>query len=184
MPAGFRDLFLASAGVAGSLIGLLFVAVSIAHGRLTTENEAQVSRVRASAALTAFLNAFTVSLFTLVPGVGAGWPAFVVALTGLLFIAGALLSIIRVRRTQPGSIRDAVFLLGLVATFAIQLVSGLRAIEHPHESGPVQAIAILVIVCFLIGIARSWELIGGPDIGLVSELRLIVSGRAEKQDLP
>ena len=183
MPPGFHDLFLASAGVAGSLIGLLFVAVSIAHDRLTAEKEAQVSRVRASAALTAFLNAFSVSLFVLVPGVGAGWPAFIVALTGLLFIAGALLSLVRVRRTEPGGIRDAVFLLGLVVTFAIQLVSGLRAIEHPHATGPVQAIAILVIVCFLIGIARSWELIGGPDIGLISELRAIAGSRAKKPNL-
>jgi hypothetical protein len=164
---GFRDLFLAAAGAAGSLIGLLFVAVTIAHERLS---KIQVSRVRAGAALTAFLNALSVSLFALVPGIGIGWTALVVSVSGLSFVVAAFLSLLRVRRSQPGSLVDAAFLAGLSVTLTIQLISGVQAILHPHERGPVQTIAILVIVCFLIGIARSWELIGGPSIDLGSEL--------------
>ena len=167
MSPGFRDLFLAAAGAAGSLIGLLFVAVTIAHERLST---VQASRVRASEARTAFLNALAVSLFALVPGIGIGWTALVVSVSGLLFVVAAFLSLLRVRRSQPGGLLDALFLVGLAITLAIQLISGVRAILHPNEEDPVQTIAILVIVCFLIGIARSWELIGGPSIGLGREL--------------
>jgi hypothetical protein len=165
--AGFRDLFLAAAGAAGSLIGLLFVAVTIAHDRLAT---VQISRVRASAALSAFSNALVVSLFALVPGIGIGWTALVVSVTGLLFVVAAFLSLLRVRHSQPAGIRDVVFVFGLAVTLATQLIAGVVAILHPHDTSPVQTIAILVIVCFLIGIARSWELIGGPSIGLRSEL--------------
>ena len=102
VPPDIHDLFLAAASVAGALIGLLFVAISVAAERLTrTEASTQVHRIRASAALTAFTNALAVSLFALVPG---------------------------------------------------------------HKIGPT-------------GIARSWELVGGPSFGIAHEVTRLVRGR-------
>jgi hypothetical protein len=38
----------------------------------------------------------------------------------------------------------------------------------------VDTIAILVVCCFFIGIARAWELIGGPSIGITREVTALV----------
>ncbi len=182
-PASLQSFFAASASVAGALIGLLFVAISVAHERLTAEDANQAHRVRASAALTSFTNALTISLFALTR-VGIGWPAFVVGVLGLAFVLASLLSLLRARRSQPRALRDALFLVGLVITFGLQLLYGLKVISRANDVSSVDGIAVLVIVCFLIGIARSWELIGGPSIGLGGEIAAIMRTRGDSHDAP
>jgi hypothetical protein len=92
--------------------------------------------------------------------------------------------LLRVRQSQPGELRDGVFLVGLLITFGLQLWFGLKVIMHSHDADAVHTIAVLVIVCFLIGIGRSWELVGGPSIALRSELGAILRGGKKEDDGP
>jgi hypothetical protein len=91
-----------------------------------------------------------------------------------MFVSASLLSLIRVRGIRWRDLRDVGFLLGLLATFVVQLISGIAVTADPNRSGSVRTIAVLVIICFLIGIARAWELIGGPTVGLRHEIGALV----------
>jgi hypothetical protein len=76
-------------------------------------------------------------------------------------------------RSRPGgsrSGRDLSFLLGLVAVFGVQVWKGVDVLRGADVAGGVNTIAILVVICFTIGVARAWELVSGPSFALTQEL--------------
>jgi hypothetical protein len=176
--AAAHEFFSASASVAGTLIGLLFVAVSVAPERILGPEASDVHGVRAAATLTAFTNALTVVLFGLIPGFKPGYAAIVVAVIGLLFVTAALLRVFPGWRTKQIQLVDLIFLVGLLIVFVVQLIAGIGLVRH-GDSSDLQTICVLVVVCFLIGIERAWELVGGPRVRLGHELvQRVREGRA------
>jgi hypothetical protein len=187
--ASAHEFFAACASVAGALIGLLFVAISVAPERILGPEASDVHGVRAAATLTAFTNALIVVLFGLIPGFNAGDAAVVIAIIGLLFIGGALLRLLPGWRAGQVRLLDLTFLAGLLAVFVVQLIAGIGLDRHPADRGDLQTLCVLVIVCFLIGIERAWGLVGGPSVRLHHELFVQVkkhhdSAKVDRTDDP
>ena len=175
--ASAHDFFAACASAGGALIGLLFVAISVAPERILGPEASDVHGVRAAATLTAFTNALTVVLFGLIPGDNAGYPALPHAIVGLLFITAAMVRVYPGWRAKQIRLLDFTFLIGLFIVFVVQLIAGIGLARHAGDRGDLQTICTLVIVCFLIGIARAWELVGGPTVRLGHEVAARVQER-------
>ena len=161
-----QAFFTTSAEVAGALIGLLFVAISVSPERILGPDASEIHSMRAASTLTAFTNALSIGLFSLVPGFHVGGTATVVAILGLLFIAAAVMRLLPGLRAKRVRMIDFGFLLGLAVVFVVQLLAGLGLDRHEHDAGDLQTVCVLVIVCFLLGIARAWELVGGQRASL------------------
>ncbi|MEY9930798.1 hypothetical protein ABH926_005445 [Catenulispora sp. GP43] len=170
-PPDLHEFFATAAGVAGALVGLLFVAISVSGDRLTDHVDARTYRLRASGTLTAFTNALTVSLFAILPGEKVGWTTLIVSVIGLMFVGGSAISIVRAQALTWQYRRDIFFMVTLATLFVFQLCYGLAIIARPGDANALDTVAVLVIVFFLVGIARTWELIGGPAFGLTHEIR-------------
>jgi hypothetical protein len=173
---GYRELFVAIAGSAATLTGLLFVALSVTPRRGAALGPAVILQVRTSAALLTFNNALAVSLFGLVPGTNAGIPSVVLGVIGITFSAAGVRSI----RTSGSPDRQQLFQLELIALllaiFGTELVSGIIAIADPRSEA-VQVISYALITSLIVGIARAWELIGDRDTGLAASIAVLLGHR-------
>ena len=179
----FHDFFVASAGVAGALIGLLFVAVSVVPQAVRTSPKA-TSRLRPSAALSAFTNALLVSLLALVPGLGLAGAVLGLSIVGLLAMAALLVSLVReVRTARPSGVVWAfVAVAGQVVVYVFQLVQGLALRARPDDVSALADVAVLVVVLFALGIERAWEYVGANTPGLLAAI--LGSGRRPAAGAP
>ncbi len=166
----YRDLFVAIAGAAGALTGLLFVALSVAPRPRMAEHPNVIRQVRAAAALVAFTNALAVSLFGLVPNNLIGYPAAVAGVVGLLFALGGLRSILADPAARSRVRSQIGLILLLLAAFGVEIVAGVIAAADPHEKAPIDVIGNVLVASLLIGVARSWELVGDRDTGITASI--------------
>ena len=172
----YRDLFVAIAGAAGALTGLLFVALSVAPRPRAGQHQDVIRQVRAAAALLAFSNALAVSLFGLVPHNVIGYPAAVFGVIGVLFTLGGLRSILSDPAARARVRGQIGLILVLLAVFGVEIVSGVIVAANPDKTVPVDVLGNILVGSLLIGVARSWELVGDRDYGITSSL-LALAGR-------
>ena len=171
------------ATAAAALTGLLFVALSIAPRSRAAGYPAVIRDVRAAACLLAFTNVLTVSLFGLVPGTNAGYPALVTSVTGLMFTAAGLRSIIASPQTTLSHLRQqASLIVLLVMALGFELGGGIRLIARPDSPGGAQTVSYVLVGLLLIGIARAWELVSDRDTGILSSIAVLTGRDHADQD--
>jgi hypothetical protein len=181
VPGLYRDLFAAIAATAGSLTGLLFVALSVGPARGPATGPPAIQRVRAAAALLAFSNAMVVSLFSIVPGTNPGYPAAVLGVIGILFTAAAIRSIRSSQATQRQQLRQLELIALLLLIFGTELVCGIILMADPRRTVLLQVIGYALVTSIIVGIARAWEFVGERNTGVLTSIA-VLAGRAPDPD--
>jgi hypothetical protein len=183
LTGAYRELLPAIAATAAALTGLLFVAMTVARqGPLG--GSVVIQQVRAAASILAFTNALAVSLFGLVPGNNAGYPAIVVAVIGIFFAAAGARSILSGRLPWRHLPRQVAFISLLLTIFGFELAAGIDLLLHPYSAGAAELVSDLLIALLLVGIARAWELVGDRDTGIVASIAVLAGHDRHPGDHP
>ena len=165
----YTQFFSGTATVAGALVGLLFVALSVAPERLRGTHASIEHQAIASTAFTALVDALFISLIGLEPGGGLDFGAVILGALGLTSSLGLALRLWRSRAGEELS-RRWPYLLGLIIlVYATQVITGI-ILRTP--SSQASTTVTFIYILFAVGIARSWELLGlhgGGPLDLLSQ---------------
>jgi hypothetical protein len=179
-----RDLFVAVAGAAAALTGLLFVAMSVTPRSASGRPRSVIHQVRSAAALLSFTNALGISLFGLVPGNNAGYPSIAFGVVGTLFTLASVRSILADAAARHRFLGQVTLIGGLLAVFIIEIIDGLELRATPANHSALDTIANLTIVSMLLGVARAWEFVGDRDTGLWSSIAVLATGHEHPLTVP
>ena len=174
----YSNVFVVIATSAATLIGLLFVALSVSENRSGSRPKV-VRQFRAAASFLAFINALTVTLFGLVPGTNVGYPALVLGVTGVLFTAAGIRQTLRVTSAQDLGSQQPVLVTLLLLVFGFELAFGIVLLDNIHDTAALANIDYILIASLLIGIARAWELVGDWNTSIWSSITLLVRPAVE-----
>jgi len=173
-------MLVAIATSAGALTGLLFVALSVAPQRQRDLGPRPIRQIRAAAALLAFSNALSVSLFSLVPGTNVGYPSIPLGVIGIAFTAAAMRTIITGRATAAQKRAQLSLIALLLAIFGTELIAGIVALTKPI-SNPPEVIGYALVGSLIVGVSRAWELVGDIDTGLTASIAVLTGHGPQDQ---
>lgn len=170
VPSDFSNYFLASTGAGAALVGLLFVAISVAPDRFFGRNALPERQAVAASAFSALVNAFFVSLTALIPGTNIGG---ITVFMGALAVIGTMQ---QAARLWDGHLR-LMHLVRRLSVMAISLViygleigNGVALLQNAKGIGPVYSLTFLLLTIYGIGLTRAWQLLGAPRAGLLTGL--------------
>ena len=156
-PEGWHDFFIASAGAAAALTGLLFVALSLHMRYIATD---PYFRNLARGSLVGLVSVLVISLIVLV-NQPASWAGIELALFAVLFLIGeGGYGVVSYRRLSGGQARATLIrsCIGALLAF-VGLVGGLTI---AFQAGPgLYAIAFITIVVTVWNLLNAWILLIG-----------------------
>ncbi len=165
VPDAFNNFFLASAGIGATLVGLIFVAVSIAPEHIVQANAPIERRAMAASSFTALLNAFFISLGALIPGI-IGSLTLVMSALGLINSSILAWNLLKEREGWQNVVRRVFLILVSFIIYGFEFYYAILIIKEPNNVGNFYVLATLLLAVYGIGLTRAWQLLGARRFGL------------------
>jgi hypothetical protein len=153
----WREFFTTTATVAGALVGLLFVAVSV-HLRVLSDERFADLRDNARAILLGYVLAMTLSLLPLIPQPLSALGIELLVVFAFIVITSARSAPQLLRSSEVFGRRNRWFrVVFLVTGSAATLAGGLALLAG--ATWPLELLAAGVIVLILVSVFRTWDIV-------------------------
>jgi hypothetical protein len=156
----YTVFFMTMAAVGATLFGLIFVVISIAPESIATASAPLERQVKALTAYSALLNPLIISLFALEPHQQIGTVVIALSLSGLINMLLMVLILMQRSVQWSARFRNSPFILAGFVLYGFETYSAIHLLQSPTDSSALNALADLLIIIAIFGIARAWELVG------------------------
>jgi hypothetical protein len=173
VPPEFLNFFIASTGAGAALVGLLFVAVSLAPEQIVARQAPVERRAVAGSAFTALINAFFISLIVLIPHFNPGIPIATFSSLSLLTSLIQAWSLLKLRKGWQSFLRRTFLVFLNVGLYGLELRNGVGLIADPTQVGFVYGLLFTLLGVFFLGLVCAWELLGAHRHGFGGWLNLL-----------
>ena len=165
VPPQFTNFFLASSGAAAALVGLLFVAISVAPEHIVQANAPIERQAMAASSFTALLNAFFISLGALIP-LNIGTVILLMSTIGLINSSFLAWNLLKERGRWLNVARRVYLILVSFIIYGFEFYNAILIILEPKNVGNIYVLAWLLVGVYGIGLTRAWQLLGARRYGL------------------
>jgi hypothetical protein len=165
VPPQFTNFFLASSGAAAALVGLLFVAISVAPEHIVQANAPIERQAMAASSFTALLNAFFISLGALIP-VNTGTLTLIMSALGFINSSVLAWNLLKKRGRWQNVVRRVYLILVSFIIYGYEFYYAILIIKEPNNVGYFYVLAGLLLGVYGIGLTRAWQLLGARRYGL------------------
>ena len=183
VPTDFATFFAVMAGVGATLFGLIFLAVSMKPESTLAANAPVVQQVQVASAYTALLNPLVISLIALVPNNRIDQVTLIMSGVGLINTLVMSLSLLKGPYGWVEGLRRGVFSLGSFLIFGLEFLYALRLSHSPTDLSSLETLTTLLVIIYLYGIARAWDLIGARQFH-IQEVFLPLTQKKHKKSPP
>lgn len=160
----YDNFFIASSGASAAILGLLFVAVTVANTDETDPKTRERRTVLAGSAFLALIDAFFVSILALTGGaIVVGLASLAMALVGLLGTSRLIPRAWRAgnfSRRFPTQKLNIVFASASAGGFLVQLGLAVALVADDGSSALQHALVLVVVYLYASALGHAWEVMG------------------------
>ncbi len=167
IPPSFIVFFSTSAAAGAALVGLLFVAVSIAPHE-TVKSSAPIERqATSSSAFTALINAFFISLGALIPGSNIGILTLIMGMLALLNTLSLAWHLLKKWPAWRTLLQRGLLVAAGLIIYGYEIYFAISLLVAPMDVGPLYGLTGLLLGVYGLGIVRAWQLFGARRFSIL-----------------